>query len=95
MFKSGPAKYKVPFIINDNVEIAGKIQADGVHLGQQDMDPLKARKLLGEDKIIGVSCRTVEAAKKAEDWGRRLSGSGEAAFLLLPKMMQSLLQEKP
>ena len=70
------AKYKVPFIINDNVEIAGKIQADGVHLGQQDMDPLKARKLLGEDKIIGVSCRTVEAAKKAEDWGADYLGVG-------------------
>ena len=72
MFKSWLQNIKCPL----SSMTTWKIQADGVHLGQQDMDPLKARKLLGEDKIIGVSCRTVEAAKKAEDWGADYLGVG-------------------
>ena len=46
---------KIPFLINDNVELAKKIDADGVHLGQGDMNPAEARKILGEDKIIGLT----------------------------------------
>ena len=45
--------YHVPFVINDNVEIAKKVDADGVHVGQSDMEALDVRKTLGEDKIIG------------------------------------------
>ncbi len=48
----------VPFLINDNVEIALKIEADGVHLGQGDMDPAKARAILGPDKIVGLTAFT-------------------------------------
>ncbi|HIX29614.1 MAG TPA: bifunctional hydroxymethylpyrimidine kinase/phosphomethylpyrimidine kinase [Candidatus Blautia stercoravium] len=70
------AKYKVPFVINDNVEIARKAQADGVHIGQKDMGIREARKILGPDKIIGVSCRTVEDAKKAEALGADYLGVG-------------------
>ncbi|MEJ1528634.1 thiamine phosphate synthase, partial [Escherichia coli] len=51
-------KYKVPFIINDNVEIAKAIDADGVHVGQSDMEAGDVRKRLGADKIIGVSAKT-------------------------------------
>lgn len=70
------AKYKVPFVINDNVEIARKVQADGVHLGQKDMGLLEAREILGPDKLIGVSCRTVEDARKAEALGADYLGVG-------------------
>ena len=49
--------YKVPFVINDNVELAKKIGADGVHVGQSDMEALDVRKVLGDDKIIGVSAQ--------------------------------------
>ena len=48
-------EYKVPFIINDNVDLALEIDADGVHVGQDDMEAGEVRKRLGEDKIIGVS----------------------------------------
>ena len=50
-------EYKVPFVINDNIEVALAVDADGVHIGQDDMSVEEARKLLGEDKIIAV-CAT-------------------------------------
>ena len=56
-------EYKVPFVINDNIEVALAVDADGVHIGQDDMSVEEARKLLGEDKIIGVSAHNVEEAK--------------------------------
>ena len=56
------ARYHVPFVINDNVEIAKEINADGVHVGQEDMAAGNARAILGSDKIIGVSAHTVGAA---------------------------------
>ena len=62
-------KYRVPFIINDNVKLAKEIDADGVHVGQSDMEALDVRAQLGEDKIIGVSARTVEQALLAEKHG--------------------------
>ena len=58
-------EHKVPLIINDNVQFAIDIDADGVHLGQDDMNPAEARKLLGADKIIGVTAKTVEQAKES------------------------------
>lgn len=67
--------YHVPFVINDNVEIAKKVDADGVHVGQSDMEALDVRKTLGEDKIIGVTAKTVEQALKAPGTWSRLSGS--------------------
>ena len=57
------------FIINDSPELALECNADGVHLGQQDMTIQEARALLGPDKIIGVSTRTVEQAQKAQHAG--------------------------
>lgn len=68
--------YKVPFVINDNVEIALAIDADGVHVGQSDMEALDVRKRLGEDKIIGVSVQTVEQALLAEEHGADYLGVG-------------------
>ena len=69
-------KYKVPFIIYDNVEIAKAIDADGVHVGQSDMEAGDVRKRLGADKIIGVSAKTVEQALLAEKHGADYLGVG-------------------
>ena len=61
--------YHVPFIVNDNVDIALAMNADGVHVGQSDMEALDVRAKLGPDKIIGVSAQTVEQALLAEKHG--------------------------
>lgn len=68
--------YQVPFVINDNVEIAKKMDADGVHVGQSDMAACDVRKILGEDKILGVSAQTVEQALLAEQMGADYLGVG-------------------
>ena len=69
-------EYKVPFVINDNIEVALAVDADGVHIGQDDMSVEEARKLLGEDKIIGVSAHNVEEAIKAQKGGADYLGVG-------------------
>ena len=68
--------YQVPLIINDNVELAKRINADGVHIGQSDMDVENARKIMGKDKIIGVTAKTVAQAQKAQNDGADYLGSG-------------------
>ena len=70
------ARYGVPFVINDNVEIAAAVNADGVHVGQSDMEALDVRRKLGPDKIIGVSAQTVEQALKAQEHGADYLGVG-------------------
>lgn len=70
------ALYGVPFVINDNVEIAASVNADGVHVGQSDMEALDVRRRLGPDKIIGVSAQTVEQALKAQEHGADYLGVG-------------------
>jgi thiamine-phosphate pyrophosphorylase len=66
----------VPLVINDDVELAGRIGADGVHLGKDDPDLEEARRILGPDAIIGVSCYdSVERAVQAE-----AAGAGYVAF---------------
>lgn len=70
------AQYKVPFVINDNVDIALAIDADGVHVGQSDMEAGNVREKLGPDKIIGVSAQTVEQAILAEKRGADYLGVG-------------------
>lgn len=77
-------KYNAPLIINDNADVVIKTGADGVHLGQNDMELAKAREILGKDKIIGGSARTIELAKKAEQSGADYIGSG-AVFGTLTK----------
>lgn len=68
--------YSVPFIINDNIEIALETNADGIHVGQNDMEAAQVRKLLGENKILGVSAQTVEQAILAEKQGADYLGVG-------------------
>ena len=70
------ARYKVPFVINDDVDLALQVGADGVHVGQSDMEAGDVRKKLGPDKIIGVSARTVEQALLAEKHGADYLGVG-------------------
>ena len=69
-------KYGVPLIINDNISVCLKSGADGVHLGQGDASPSDARKVLGDDAIIGVTAKTIEQAQKAYDDGSDYIGSG-------------------
>lgn len=68
--------YGVPFVINDNVEIALRMDADGVHVGQNDMEAGNVRALIGPDKILGVSAETVEQAIQAEQKGADYLGVG-------------------
>lgn len=70
-------KYNVKFIINDRVDIAMLCDADGVHVGQSDIPASNVRKLLGDEKIVGVSARTVEEALKAKEDGADYLGVGD------------------
>lgn len=69
-------QYKVPYVINDNVDIAIAIDADGVHVGQSDMEAGSVREKLGPGKILGVSAQTVEQAIFAERKGADYLGVG-------------------
>lgn len=66
----------IPFVINDNIDIALAIDADGVHIGQHDGSIKEARKRLGKDKILGVSVQTMEQALQAEQEGADYVGVG-------------------
>ena len=68
--------YGVPLLINDNVEIARRSGADGVHVGQEDMAAEEVRGILGSDMIVGVTAKTVEQALRAQDAGADYLGSG-------------------
>ena len=68
--------YKIPLIINDRLDICLAADADGVHLGQQDLPCAEARKILGKDKIIGVSAALPEEAAAAEVAGADYLGVG-------------------
>lgn len=89
--------HNIPFIINDNPQFAKEIDSDGVHVGQSDMPVIKAREILGENKIIGTSAHNVEEAKKAEQDGADYIGVG-AVFgsntkTNVAEMSPSLLKE--
>lgn len=70
------AKAKVPFIVNDDPELALALDADGLHLGQDDANPAEARRLLGPRKIIGVSTHNLAEALRAEAAGADYIGLG-------------------
>ena len=69
-------KFHVPFIINDNVELAKKVDTDGIHVGQNDMAAQDVRAIIGPDKILGVSTQTVEEALLAQKMGADYLGVG-------------------
>lgn len=68
--------YGVPFIVNDNVDIAVRCKADGIHVGQRDMEAGDVRSIVGKDMIIGVSAQTVEQALAAQKAGADYLGVG-------------------
>ena len=69
-------RYGVPLLINDNVEIARRSGADGVHVGQNDMEAASVRSVLGSEMIVGVTAKTVEQAIRAQEAGANYLGSG-------------------
>ncbi|MBQ6550199.1 MAG: thiamine phosphate synthase [Lachnospiraceae bacterium] len=69
-------RYNVPLIINDNVDVAVKCGAQGVHIGQHDMPAAEVRKMIGPELILGVSAQTVEQAVQAEKDGADYLGVG-------------------
>lgn len=69
-------RYNVPFIINDNLEVALKCKADGIHVGQDDMPVRQIREIAGDGFIIGTTAKTVEQAQKAEADGADYLGVG-------------------
>ncbi len=69
-------QYQIPLIINDQVQIALDADADGIHVGQDDMTAVEVRRLIGPDKILGVSVQTVEQALKAQEQGADYLGVG-------------------
>ena len=69
-------KYHVPFVIDDNIDVAVAVDADGVHVGQSDTEAKKAREILGENKIVGVSAGNIKEAIEAEKNGADYIGIG-------------------
>lgn len=69
-------RYGVPFIVNDNVDIAVACGADGVHVGQEDMAAGEVRRRVGENMLLGVSVHTVEEARRAVEQGADYLGLG-------------------
>ncbi len=69
-------KYNVPFIINDNIEVAIRCKADGIHIGQHDISLKEAREMVGNDMIIGVSAQTAHQALEAQNNGADYLGVG-------------------
>lgn len=86
-------RYNVPFVINDNVEVAIACDADGVHVGQSDMEAGNVRTRLGDNKIIGVSVQTVEQAILAEQNGADYLGVG-AVFSTSTKLDADAVSEE-
>lgn len=87
------ARYKVPFVVNDDIMAAKEADADGVHIGQSDMDYTEARKLLGPDKIIGMTAKTVEQAREAERLGADYIGVGAVFHTTTKKDAKDMSRE--
>ncbi len=69
-------RYNVPLIIDDRVDVALAVQAEGVHVGAEDMPVATARRLMGDDKIVGATAKTVPLAKEACEQGADYLGVG-------------------
>ncbi len=69
-------KHQIPFIVNDRADLAFFSGADGLHLGQEDLNCLQARKMMGQGKIVGVSCQNLQQAAVAEAFGADYIGFG-------------------
>ena len=87
-------RYRVPFVVNDSVEIAMDIGADGVHVGQSDIRGRDIRAMIGPDKILGISAGTVEEARAAENAGADYIGVGAVFGTSTKKDARNLTIEK-
>ena len=87
-------QYHVPYVVNDSVEIALAIDADGVHVGQSDIRGRDIRSLIGPDKILGISAGTVEEAVAAESAGADYIGVGAVFGTSTKKNARNLSVEK-
>ena len=87
-------RYGVPYVVNDSVEIALAIDADGVHVGQSDIRGRDIRSLIGPDKILGISAGTVEEAQAAEKAGADYIGVGAVFGTSTKKNARNLSVEK-
>lgn len=88
------ARYHIPFVVNDSVEIALDIDADGVHVGQSDMKGRDIRSMIGNEKILGISAGTVEEAIAAEKAGADYIGVGAVFGTSTKKNARNLTVEK-
>lgn len=84
-------RYNALFIINDNVEAARQLNADGVHLGKEDMDPLQARQILGKGKIIGATCNTWEDILLRQQQQVDYIGLGPYTFTITKERLSPVL----
>lgn len=87
------SKYDVPFLINDRLDIALAVDADGVHVGQSDMPIEKVKELIGHNKIVGISAKTIKEAKDAQDAGADYIGVG-AIFSTSTKTDTDVISEE-
>lgn len=85
------SKYNVTLIINDNVDIALDVDADGVHLGLNDMPIVQARKILGNDKIIGATANNIENIRNAYIDGANYIGLGPYQFTSTKQNLSSII----
>lgn len=76
MLRTLTKEQDVTFIVNDHIDIALAVDADGIHLGQDDLPINEARKIVGEDKIIGISTHKIEEARLAQEEGADYIGAG-------------------
>lgn len=76
MLRNLTKKYDVTFIVNDHIDVALAVDADGIHIGQDDLPLVEARKIVGPNKIIGVSTHAIEEAREAEANGADYIGVG-------------------
>lgn len=88
------ARYKVPYVVNDSVEIALAIDADGVHVGQSDIKGRDIRRMIGSDKILGISAGTTQEAIAAENAGADYIGVGAVFGTSTKKNARNLTVEK-
>ncbi|WKY48400.1 thiamine phosphate synthase [Eubacteriaceae bacterium ES3] len=93
MIKEVCSRYRVPFIINDNVNVAINCSADGIHVGQKDMAVSEVRKKIGSKMLLGVSVQTVDQALEAERNGADCLGVG-AVFATSTKLDADLVSQQ-
>ena len=87
-------EHQVPYVVNDNVDIAMHIDADGVHVGQSDIKGRDIRSMIGNEKILGISAGTVEEAVAAEKAGADYIGVGAVFDTSTKKNARNLSMEK-